>query len=51
MVLLTESGGRQMAESSLLSDVVLEDLEVLGKPTLGLLPCSEAAVMHQLSLQ
>jgi len=40
-----------MAESSLLSDVVVEDLDVFRDLAFGLLAGREATVMHQFSLQ
>lgn len=51
IVLLTESGGRQMAESCLLSDAVIEDLDVLRDLAFGLLAGGEATVMHQFGIQ
>jgi hypothetical protein len=49
--LLTESGGRQIAESCLLSNPVVEDFNVLRDLAFGLLPGGEAAMMHQFGLQ
>ena len=40
-----------MAESSLLSDAVVEDLDVFGDLALGLLAGREATVMHQFGFQ
>ena len=51
IVLLTESGRRQMAESRLLSNPVVEDLDVFRDLTFCLLPRSEATVMDQFCLQ
>ncbi len=51
IVLLSESGGRQMAESCLLPNAVVEDLEVSRNLALGLFAGREAAVMHQFGLQ
>ncbi len=47
IVLLTESGGRQIAESCLLSNSVVEDLDVFRDLARSLLAGGEAAVMHQ----
>jgi len=49
--LLGESGGRQIAESSSLSDAVVEDLDAFRDFSLGLLADREAAMMNQFSLQ
>ena len=51
IVLLTESGGRQIAESCLLSNSVVEDLDVFRDLARSLLAGGEAAVMHQFGLQ
>ena len=48
---LAESDGRQIAESSLLSNAVIEDLDVFGDLAFSLLAGSEALVMNQFSFQ
>jgi hypothetical protein len=48
IVLLTESGGRQMAESSLLSDAVVEDLDAFRDLAFGLLASFFFAIVHQI---
>lgn len=50
MVLLHESGWRQMTEPCLLSYPVVEDLDVLDDLPLGLLAGGKAAMMYQLGL-
>ena len=51
MILLAESGGREIPQPSLLPLSVVEDLDVLGDFAFGLFARDEAPVMNQFVLQ